>query len=176
MVSWCTAARSVGVTKLQGIDAAKERCPNLVLINGEDLSPYRRASKQILAALQRFGVAERLGMDEVLHNSTINKAFHRVYVADTAVKHCMNEPSEYHLHIQLALNHCHAPLRMVKSSLCTFIMQVFLDVTAEVRSRMERGLFSSSYAGHIVCSKVRTSLQWQHCCKHSQWDVKDIHA
>jgi DNA polymerase iota len=59
------AARRLGVTKLQGITVAKERCPGLVLINGEDLSPYRQASKQILSVLQRFGVAERLGMDEV---------------------------------------------------------------------------------------------------------------
>ena len=58
-------ARSFGVTKLQGITEAKERCPGLILISGEDLTPYRRASKEILAVLQRFGVAERLGMDEV---------------------------------------------------------------------------------------------------------------
>jgi len=54
------------VTKLQGIIAAKERCPGLLLISGEDLSPYRQASKKILHVLQRFGRAERLGMDEVL--------------------------------------------------------------------------------------------------------------
>lgn len=58
------AARRLGVTKLQGISVAKERCPGLILISGEDLSPYRQASKQILSVLQRFGVAERLGMDE----------------------------------------------------------------------------------------------------------------
>ena len=52
------------MTKLQGITEAKERCPGLILISGEDLTPYRRASKEILAVLQRFGVAERLGMDE----------------------------------------------------------------------------------------------------------------
>ncbi len=61
----CSAARRLGVTKLQGITVAKERCPGLVLVSGEDLSPYRQASKQILGVLQRFGVAERLGMDEV---------------------------------------------------------------------------------------------------------------
>ncbi|KAK9904793.1 hypothetical protein WJX75_002708 [Coccomyxa subellipsoidea] len=63
-------ARRLGVTKLQGITVAKERCPGLVLISGEDLSPYRQASKQILSVLQRFGVAERLGMDEVFLDVT----------------------------------------------------------------------------------------------------------
>ncbi|CAL8464263.1 g3798 [Coccomyxa elongata] len=63
-------ARRLGVTKLQGISVAKERCPGLILISGEDLSPYRQASKQILSVLQRFGVAERLGMDEVFLDVT----------------------------------------------------------------------------------------------------------
>ena len=64
------AARRMGVTKLQGITEAQERCPGLVLINGEDLTPYRQASKRILGVLQRFGVAERLGMDEVFLDVT----------------------------------------------------------------------------------------------------------
>lgn len=35
------------------------RCPDLVLINGEDLTPYRAASKSIMALLGRFGTVER---------------------------------------------------------------------------------------------------------------------
>lgn len=66
----------MGVTKLQGITVAKERCPGLVLISGEDLSPYRQASKQILSVLQRFGVAERLGMDEVSSVASIRVREH----------------------------------------------------------------------------------------------------
>ena len=34
-------------------------------MSGEDLTPYRRASKAIMAVLSRFGPAERLGLDEV---------------------------------------------------------------------------------------------------------------
>lgn len=44
---------------------AKQQVPSLVLVNGEDLTPYRQASKRIFSVLARFGVAERLGMDEV---------------------------------------------------------------------------------------------------------------
>ena len=44
---------------------ARKRCPELVLVSGEDLTPYRRASKGIMGVLSRFGPAERLGLDEV---------------------------------------------------------------------------------------------------------------
>ena len=44
---------------------AKQQVPSLVLVNGEDLTPYRQASKRIFSVLARFGTAERLGMDEV---------------------------------------------------------------------------------------------------------------
>ena len=44
---------------------AKQQVPSLVLVNGEDLTPYRQASKRIFSVLARFGTAQRLGMDEV---------------------------------------------------------------------------------------------------------------
>jgi hypothetical protein len=31
------------------------KCPELVLVSGEDLSPYRQASRAVLAVLARFG-------------------------------------------------------------------------------------------------------------------------
>lgn len=40
------------------------RCPDIVLINGEDLTPYRAASKRIMNVLRRFGTLERSGLDE----------------------------------------------------------------------------------------------------------------
>ena len=59
-------ARERGVKKLTGIDEALEQCPELVLIPGEDLTPYREASKAIFRVLSSVGEAsERLGMDEV---------------------------------------------------------------------------------------------------------------
>ncbi|KAI5064226.1 hypothetical protein GOP47_0020896 [Adiantum capillus-veneris] len=57
-------ARQRGVPKMASIQTAKERCPDLVLFNGEDLTPYRAASKNIMAVLGRFGVLERRGLDE----------------------------------------------------------------------------------------------------------------
>mmetsp|Transcript_8277 Transcript_8277/g.14930 ORF Transcript_8277/g.14930 Transcript_8277/m.14930 type:complete len:481 (-) Transcript_8277:439-1881(-) len=57
-------ARRCGVTKLMAISEARRKCPDLVLIPGEDLTPFRQASKRIQAVLERFGTVERLGMDE----------------------------------------------------------------------------------------------------------------
>lgn len=57
-------ARDLGVPKMSSIQEAKRRCPDLVLINGEDLTPYRAASKKIMAVLSRFGILERRGLDE----------------------------------------------------------------------------------------------------------------
>ncbi len=45
-------------------------CTELNLISGEDLGPYRAASKAIMAVLQRYGPAERLGLDEVFVDAT----------------------------------------------------------------------------------------------------------
>eukprot|EP00891_Asterochloris_glomerata_P008712 jgi/Astpho2/8712/gw1.00128.65.1_t len=53
-----------------GIAEARQKCPDLMLVSGEDLGPYRAASRAILDVLRRFGVAERGGMDEVLVDVT----------------------------------------------------------------------------------------------------------
>ncbi|EFN52390.1 hypothetical protein CHLNCDRAFT_138846 [Chlorella variabilis] len=63
-------ARSHGVTKLMGVAEAQRRCPHIVLVSGEDLTPYRAASKQILAVLKRYGTAEKLGLDEIFVDAT----------------------------------------------------------------------------------------------------------
>lgn len=38
--------------------------------SGEDLTPYRAASKQMLAVLKRYGTAEKLGLDEIFVDAT----------------------------------------------------------------------------------------------------------
>ena len=40
-------AREYGVTKLMSIKDAKEKCPQLILVNGEDLTHYREMSYKI---------------------------------------------------------------------------------------------------------------------------------
>ena len=59
-------AREAGVRKLQLITDAKRACPELVLVNGEDIQKYRDASKEIFHHLRlRAGpYVQRLGLDE----------------------------------------------------------------------------------------------------------------
>jgi len=45
--------------------------PQLVLVPGEDLTPYRKASASVFNVLCEFGSAsQKLGMDEVAHTPT----------------------------------------------------------------------------------------------------------
>lgn len=58
-------ARDRGVGKLMSMKEALKRCPDLVLVNGEDLSNYRRMSASIFDVLQSFtNSIEKLGLDE----------------------------------------------------------------------------------------------------------------
>ncbi|KAM6219584.1 DNA polymerase iota [Rhynchocyon petersi] len=58
-------ARKLGVKKLMSIRDAKEKCPQLVLVNGEDLTRYREMSYKVTELLEEFSpVVERLGFDE----------------------------------------------------------------------------------------------------------------
>lgn len=58
-------ARALGVEKLMSIKTALEKCPSLVLANGEDLKKYRDMSEKIYQILQSFSpFVEKLGLDE----------------------------------------------------------------------------------------------------------------
>eukprot|EP00879_Flechtneria_rotunda_P004575 GHRR01004830.1.p1 GENE.GHRR01004830.1~~GHRR01004830.1.p1 ORF type:complete len:291 (+),score=85.23 GHRR01004830.1:585-1457(+) len=57
-------ARAAGVTKLMGIQEALAVCSSLVLVSGEDLTPYRVASNRIREVFSRWGPCEKLGLDE----------------------------------------------------------------------------------------------------------------
>lgn len=58
-------ARNLGVGKCMSIRDAKERCPQLVLVSGEDLTHYREMSYKVTGLLEEFSAqVERLGFDE----------------------------------------------------------------------------------------------------------------
>lgn len=58
-------ARECGIRKCMLVDDAKKLCPNLVLVNGEDLKDYRQISYRVTDFLQKFTpLVERLGLDE----------------------------------------------------------------------------------------------------------------
>ena len=61
-------ARRRGLYKLQLVREARERCPDVIIILGEDLTPFRNASKENYFFLKSHlwsNRIERLGFDEV---------------------------------------------------------------------------------------------------------------
>lgn len=61
-------ARRRGLRKLQLIKEAKQVCPDVVIVLGEDIGRFRDASKKLYRFLRGFSWndrAERLGFDEV---------------------------------------------------------------------------------------------------------------
>lgn len=72
-------ARSVGVTKLMLRTTAKKVCPDLIIIEGSDLQPYRRQSRRIYNAFRKAvaglpggakNLARKGGMDEMFADIT----------------------------------------------------------------------------------------------------------
>lgn len=63
-------ARERGVGKLMVTAEAVRRCPELKLVSGEDLTPYREASDAVLEVLSRFGPTQRAGLDEFYLDAT----------------------------------------------------------------------------------------------------------
>uniref|UniRef100_A0ACB8EPE7 Uncharacterized protein n=1 Tax=Sphaerodactylus townsendi TaxID=933632 RepID=A0ACB8EPE7_9SAUR len=58
-------ARKLGVKKTTTVKEAKEKCPELLLVKGEDLTKYREMSYKVTALLEEFTpLVERLALDE----------------------------------------------------------------------------------------------------------------
>ncbi|KAL8710325.1 MAG: hypothetical protein Q9220_005095 [cf. Caloplaca sp. 1 TL-2023] len=66
-------ARRHGLYKLQLVTAARKRCPEAIIVLGEDLTRFRNASKENYNFLRSFawsGKVEKLGFDEVFLDVT----------------------------------------------------------------------------------------------------------
>lgn len=95
-------ARKYGITKCMTVTEAKRLCPNLVLVNGEDLINYRRMSQNIFEVIHEYASAvEKLGFDENfidvtdlvntrLSNKTLTKTDHNfhTYPPNKSVHEC----------------------------------------------------------------------------------------
>jgi DNA polymerase iota len=65
IVTYNYIARSFGVKKSRPLKECLEKCPELVTVNGEDLSNYKIYSKKIAELLHTtIGPSERMGLDE----------------------------------------------------------------------------------------------------------------
>ncbi|XP_078408493.1 DNA polymerase iota isoform X1 [Cetorhinus maximus] len=66
MVVTCNyEARKYGASKVMSVSETIDKCPEVILISGEDLTPYREISYKITELLEEFSpFVERLGLDE----------------------------------------------------------------------------------------------------------------
>lgn len=86
-----------------------------VLVDAQQHGQCRQASKQILAVLQRFGVCERGGMDEMLVDVTdeAQNRIHQGFVSNQWVAHVhSNEVTSAYADYSVHLHHAYA---LVKS-------------------------------------------------------------
>ena len=90
-------ARKYGVQKCMLVTDALKVCPNLKLVNGEDLHNYRTASNKIFAVLQCWKCpVEKLGMDENFIDVTnlVQEKMKSVNISNvTLAGHAYSEPS-----------------------------------------------------------------------------------
>ncbi|RYO78821.1 hypothetical protein DL766_008726 [Monosporascus sp. MC13-8B] len=83
------AARTRGVRKLMPVAEARAACPDLVVVCGEDLAPFRDASRRLWAFLRGAVAgarAERLGLDEVFLDVTAAVAYNRALLNPNALR------------------------------------------------------------------------------------------
>eukprot|EP00438_Fugacium_kawagutii_P033205 Skav219819 [mRNA] locus=scaffold147:416447:418114:+ [translate_table: standard] len=60
------AARAFGIKKGDSLQVVKEKCPEITICNGEDLTFYGQVSQQVFDVASRFSSkVEKLGLDEV---------------------------------------------------------------------------------------------------------------
>ncbi|XP_052854899.1 DNA polymerase iota [Drosophila gunungcola] len=80
-------ARAKGVTKLMLIAEAQRICPDLVLVNGEDLAPYRQMSQRIFDLLLNYTpLVEKLGFDENFMDVTALVELRQAHAAEAQQK------------------------------------------------------------------------------------------
>ncbi|XP_030033705.1 DNA polymerase iota isoform X2 [Manduca sexta] len=119
-------ARSFGVKKCMLVSDAMKVCPNMKLVNGEDLHNYRTASNKIFAVLQCWKCpVEKLGMDENFIDVTnlVQEKLKSVNTAGLAVSgHTYSEPS-----MECPCG-CHARLRIASQIASEMRKKIFDDL------------------------------------------------
>ena len=138
-------AREAGVKKTSWIKDALKICPDLVLVNGEDLHRYRQFSENIFSILQSYKCpVEKLGMDENFMDVTklvCSKVENLKYHEEPAIcRHSFNSNSE-------ALCNCG----------CNIRLKIGSHLANEIREKLYSELEITSSAG-ISFNKVLSKL------------------
>ncbi|XP_026734566.1 DNA polymerase iota [Trichoplusia ni] len=136
-------ARKYGVQKCMLVSDALKVCPNLKLVNGEDLHNYRTASNKIFAVLQCWKCpVEKLGMDENYIDVTnlVQEKLKNANVSNVTIAgHVYNKPS-----VDCPCG-CHTRLRIAS------------QIASEMRKKINEDLSFTTCAG-IAHNKLLAKL------------------
>lgn len=135
-------ARRYGVQKCMLISDALTACPNLKLVNGEDLHDYRAASNKIFLLLQSWKCpVEKLGMDENYIDVTklVQERMKAVELTNTLPGHLYSDPS-----MECPCG-CHTRLRIAS------------QIADEMRSKIKSDLGFTTCAG-VAHNKLLAKL------------------
>jgi DNA polymerase iota len=132
-------ARALGVEKLMSIKTALEKCPSLILANGEDLKKYRDMSEKIYQVLQSFSpFVEKLGLDENFVDIT----------------HKINKSSEMKSEVS---GHIFQKDDEICTCGCSDRLKEGSVIAQEMRNQLRNELGITSCAG-IACNKLLAKL------------------
>ncbi|KAG2465522.1 POLI polymerase, partial [Polypterus senegalus] len=145
MVTCNYVARELGVNKIMTIGEAKEKCPQLVLVKGEDLTPYREMSYKVTEFLEQYcPLVERLGLDENFLDVTEMVEKRLTVLGDAH----LNVPVVGHIYNDMSLNpHVDEHIRLAVGS----------QIAAELRSAVYNKLGLTGCAG-IATNKILAKL------------------
>ncbi|NP_001122409.2 polymerase (DNA directed) iota isoform X1 [Nasonia vitripennis] len=153
-------ARAFGVKKCMLIEEALRLCPSLILVKGEDLTPYRRMSAKILELLHQFtSSVEKLGLDEnfIDVTSVVNEYTTRIGNNSKSSQHDENTTREESTFVQQEdMDHC-MPVGKIFSTPeeecpcgCHTRLAVASSIAMDMRSKIlnELGLTCSAGIAH----------------------------
>lgn len=176
-------ARALGVKKLAAVRDAVKKCPDLILVNGEDLSFFRKLSIRVWRLVRSIvwqGKVEKLGLDELFCDVTDmiewnlqrdkdnldlpSKRFFRLDMADLAqgFEYEADVPPPGHFLpegrdvMSLASSSGEHRRLVLASHLCRYIRQTILD---QVGLTTSGGVAHNKLLAKLACSKHKPAEQ-----------------
>uniref|UniRef100_A0A2A4ISL6 UmuC domain-containing protein n=1 Tax=Heliothis virescens TaxID=7102 RepID=A0A2A4ISL6_HELVI len=146
-------ARKYGVQKCMLVTDALKLCPNLKLVNGEDLHNYRTASNKIFAVLQCWKCpVEKLGMDENYIDVTnlVQEKMKSLNTSNvTLAGHAYSEPS-----IDCPCG-CHTRLRVTSQIASEMRKKIFEDLSFTTCA----GIAHNKLLAKLICPQNKPNDQ-----------------
>ncbi|PZC71829.1 hypothetical protein B5X24_HaOG212404 [Helicoverpa armigera] len=146
-------ARKYGIQKCMLVTDALKVCPNLKLVNGEDLHNYRTASNKIFAVLQCWKCpVEKLGMDENYIDVTnlVQEKMKSLNVSNVTLSgHAYSEPS-----IDCPCG-CHTRLRVTSQIASEMRKKIFEDLSFTTCA----GIAHNKLLAKLICPQNKPNDQ-----------------